>query len=104
MNDNIFEDIEKFLRETKNDAAAILSEEQIQFLILMLATHREDKGFTEEEAVNLIRWAERQLVGKSVLDLVLKGLVWIDDKEGKFKDDDVLVGLTSLGEAARASS
>lgn len=97
MNDNLFQDIEEFLRNPEN-SPRLITEEQIQLLILSLAEHRLEEGFTEDEAVALVRWAERQVLGHTLLELLLKGYIWVDDPTGKFGDDDITMGLTAVGQ------
>jgi hypothetical protein len=68
---------------------------------MSLAEHRLDEGFTEDEAIALVRWAERQVLGHTLLQLLLKGYIWVDDPSGNFGDDDITLGLTSVGEDYR---
>jgi hypothetical protein len=94
--DNLFEDIQKYLSNPSEFHEGVLTSEEIETLILALAVKRGNDGFTEEEAVNFIRWAERQRIGESLLGLLLKGYIWIDDAEGIF-GEEVIIGLTDLG-------
>jgi hypothetical protein len=51
----------------------ILTEEEIQLLILALADGRGDKGVTEEDRQLVLNWAVQIRIGGIVLDLILHG-------------------------------
>lgn len=100
MDDNLFKSIESFLAnpdEDKGEKGVFDSPDDITTLIYAFATARGDKGFTEEETVKLIRWAELQIVGYELLQLVLQGLALIDDPTGEFQDPTF--ELTDLGKS-----
>ena len=61
----------------------LLSDEDSSNLIMSLATVRGEKGFTEEEAVILLQWAEGVLVEHSLLTLVLNGDINVDITDGE---------------------
>lgn len=84
MEDSLFDDIQAYLTAPKEEG--VLTPEQYQQVLVALATARGEKGFTEDEAVAVIRWAERQVVGHTLLELVLKGVALIDDPTGTFED------------------
>lgn len=90
MDDKLFKSIESFINNPDNDMGdekgVFEKKEDISTLILAFATARGEKGFSEEEAVKLIRWAEQAIVSYSLLTLVLDGYALIDDPDGTFED------------------
>ena len=95
MDDKLFNDIQQFLKNP-DEKEAFLSEDDINTIILSLAKARGESGFTEEECYKLIQWCELQIVGESLVQMLLNGLVLIDDPTGEFKEP--LVRLTSYGQ------
>ena len=97
MEDKLFDDITSFLKnpDVGPDEGKLLSSEEVQTIILSLATKRGEEGFTEDEAVNLIRWCEIQLAGEALVQLLLGGYIYLDDPTGKFEEP--LVHLTPYG-------
>ncbi len=86
----LFDEIDAFLADSKKPK--LLTDNQVERLILSLAHTRGEAGFDEEECVAVVRWAESTVVAKTMLDLVLDG-----DCDINWKDNDVLIGLSDLG-------
>ena len=89
--EDLFNDIEEFLKNP-SDEEKLLTTAEVEHLILSLANARGDEGFDEQEALEVIRWAEGVRVDTAMLDLVLKGLCdvnWIDG--------EIAVRATALG-------
>lgn len=79
------------LDEKDSNEFAILSREECEILIMSLAISRGEEGFTEEEAAQVIKWAQEQRIGYSLLELTLKGLTNINltgDNEPTFSLTD----------------
>lgn len=98
MEDSLFTDISDFLKDPDvdvDDEYKLMSPEEYQAIIISLAQARGETGFTEDETVNLVRWCEQQLMGASVVGLLLKGIVYIDDPTGEFKEP--VISLTPFG-------
>jgi len=88
---DLFSDINSFL-EGSRDSANILDEEEVQRLIISLANRREATGFEEEEAVSVIRWAERVRIESMMLNFVLDGTCDVD-----WKDNEATLMITEYG-------
>jgi len=92
VSDELFASINGFLAGNKEEER-ILSEDEVETLILSLASARGIEGFEEEEAFKLVKWAENIRIGEALLDLTLKGLTTADwDKEvdePRFKATDL---------------
>lgn len=95
MNDDLFAEIQEHLNKGR-DEFTLISEEELDFTIMGLATARGDEGFIEEEAFRLVRWIEQTRVNNALVDLFFKGLVLLDDPTGEFKDE-IKVKLTPDG-------
>lgn len=61
----------------------ILSEYEVQTLIMSLMGARGDNGATEAEAAVLVDWAEKVRFEQATLDLILEGRVVADVEEGR---------------------
>lgn len=85
---DLFEDIDQFLKSPK-DEYKILSEEEVEILILSFINTRAEEGATEEEVFQVVKWAETQRIGSTMLDLVLKGMADIN-----WKNNDVTIAAT----------
>ena len=71
----------------------IISQEEREAIILALGEGRGDKGFSEEEALKAIAWAEDITISYALLQNVIGGLVSMDiSEEGEF-----LFGITRSG-------
>jgi hypothetical protein len=85
----LFQDIEQYLKENKdieivNDKLGqILTEDEVEKVILALAAARGEESFTEEEVFELVKWAEKVRIEESLLSLLLDGLVNIDLRDGE---------------------
>ena len=105
MDDKLFESIEGFLanpdRDIDDEKGVFERKEDITTLIEAFAVARGEKGFTEEETVKLVRWAESMIIGYTLLGLVLDGLALIDDPEGTFEDP--VFSLSPLGKSVKFS-
>ena len=88
---DLFSDIKSFL-EGSQEKVSLLEEEEVERLIISLATHRDEEGFEEEEAVSVIRWAERVRIESMMLDFVLDGTCDVD-----WKDNEVVLQITEYG-------
>jgi hypothetical protein len=86
----LFDEIDNFLKTSKE--FSILTEEEIQILILSLANSRGEEGFTEDEAYEVVKWAESVRIGEAMLENVLLGMVDIN-----WKDSDVVVKISDKG-------
>lgn len=62
---------------------SILTEEEIQTLILSLGSSRKESEFTEDEILLVIRWAEEVVIGYGILQNVLHGTVKVDVVNGE---------------------
>jgi len=110
VEDKLFDDIRLHLidsgKETKAPSMGedfegkLLTAEQLSAIIIALANARGDKGFTEEELIKLVHWCELQIIGESIVSMMLKGYVYIDDPTGEFTGDTVITTLTPLGREA----
>jgi len=93
--EDLFRDIESFLKTPPPDEEKLLTEAEVERLILSLATARGDDGFDESEVLEIVRWAEGVRVETTMLKLVLSGLCdvnWIDG--------EIAVKATELGRQA----
>lgn len=74
---------------------SILSEEEVKTFIMALATHRGDKGFSEEEAAKIVDWASEASISQVLFLGVMTGDMFVDvNAEG-----EVAFGLTDEGRA-----
>lgn len=62
---------------------SILTEEEIQTLILSLGMARKGSEFSEDEILVVVRWAEETSIGYALLQNVLHGTVMVDVKDGE---------------------
>lgn len=70
----------------------LLTDEQLQVLLLNLTATRGEQGITDHEAAKVLTWANHAVAEYAVLELALKGYVSLDVKKG-----DVVFGLTEKG-------
>lgn len=104
MEDNLFEDIEKYLSSPKEKIKPefqLLTDEEVDYAIVALVTNRGDEGATEDELVNFIKWLEMARLNNALANLFFKGLIKIDDATGTFavlQDDNLVISATNLGE------
>lgn len=99
--DEVFAELQQILdgqptSGPEEEKPRMLTDMDIQTIILALAEARGDEGFTEDEVVAAVRWAEMATISWSFLKLLLRGLVTIDDPTGTFKDPEF-----SLSEVGR---
>ena len=87
----LFDDINKHLAQTA-EKPKLLTEPEVERLITSLALKRGEEGFSEDECVSVIKWAEATRVASTMLDLVLQG-----DCDINWDKDDVLISITELG-------
>lgn len=85
MGEDLFKDIGDFLKEMSDAdvSESILTESERQRIISSLAIRRGVKGFTEDEAFNLLQWAQKVRIDESLLNLLLQELVdvdWVNDE------------------------
>ena len=83
MSDDLFGDIEAFINAPKEHREPLFTHEEYQHLIYSFASSREDKGFTEDEAVDLLEWCDSIRLRATLLELVLKGLALIGWENGE---------------------
>lgn len=57
---------------------AELTEDEMERLVMSLATTRENGFFTEEEAAVLVKWANDARTQNAILDMVLAGVLTVD--------------------------
>lgn len=94
----LFADIDSYLKDpdrlVANDGSnyTLMTSEELDAIIMALARGRGDDGFTEEEAIAVIRWAELIRVGEAMLQNVLEGFCDID-----WQNDDVLLKISEEG-------
>jgi hypothetical protein len=79
-NDELFEDITSFLR-SGDQKLEVISDEEIDNIILAFAQGRGEEGFYEEEIQTLLNWAIHVRVNGAILDLAVKGLVVLNTEE-----------------------
>lgn len=80
MSDDVFEDSNRFLRESPAEPETeppLISKKDTETLIMSLAQGRVQDGFTEEEIANLLIWAQVTIVNQTLLNLILKGHVFV---------------------------
>ena len=80
MSDDIFQDINEFLRQD-HDKITVLEDHEIDQIILAFAVGRGDEGFYEDELNTLLQWAVHTRVNNAILDLAIKGLVMLNTEE-----------------------
>lgn len=88
----LFNDIDQHLLD--NDDSKLVTGNEVETLILSLASARGEEGFTEEECVAIVRWAEAARLDSIMLDFVLNGTVQIN-----WVDDQPMFSLTEAGKA-----
>lgn len=72
------------LSETKTEKAfKPISDDDAKKLIVAMAHARAGGAFTEDEAAALVLWAENAVVDFGLLQLVLKGKLGIDFRDGE---------------------
>lgn len=94
--DNLFDTLSRVINTTASDrpfSEGVLEEEEYEALIMSLAKHRNTQGFTDEEAVKIIRWAESQRIGNSLIELVCKEYIFIDLNS----EEEPVFGVTEKG-------
>lgn len=62
---------------------SILTDEEIETLVLSLGDSRNGEEFSEEEVLIILRWAEEVTIGYQLLKTVLQGSVGINVKDGE---------------------
>lgn len=73
---DLFDSLRRSLNTANDDDQdGVFTSEEIQALIISLAKSRGERGFTEEECFEWIKWAQSQRIGSSIVDLVIKGYV-----------------------------
>lgn len=76
MSDNLFEDIEGFLKGSNKPS--LFTDDECETIITSFVTAREEKGFTEDELVKLFNWCVGARLDGTLLDLMLKGMALVD--------------------------
>ena len=69
-----------------NNDKEILSQQEIKFLIGKLISYRKKQNKpepSEEECINLIKWATESVIGYTLLDLIFKNYLEIDVLDGE---------------------
>lgn len=92
MSDDLFKDINNFLRNPAPEKDKLLSDSEYESVIMALARGRGDKGFTEEEAVALIEWVRLQVVTAQLVKMLLEGDLDVDTVDDKPITDGSNVG------------
>lgn len=88
-NQKLFEDIERYVNDpnerAEQDQYILFTEDEYQQIIIKFLEGRQEQGLTatEEEVVQIIRWAERVKVDISFLELFMKGFIILDMKDGE---------------------
>lgn len=84
MDKNTF-DVLKEMDNNREPGNGMLTDDEIQTLVLSLAEARGDDGFTEDEALVVLNWANRTRIEQAALECVLKGMttVNVDPKSGE---------------------
>ena len=72
----------------------LLTEKNVEILIMSLASSRGDNGFNEEEAMKVVSWAEEACVNMALLENVLNGDVRVDIRTS---DGELIFNLTDKG-------
>lgn len=85
MTDDLFGDIQEYLKGSKDfeqldkeQFGNIVTDDEVVVLIQSFAAARGDEGFSEDEVLAVVRWAESIRIQESLLALVLDGLAVID--------------------------
>lgn len=90
----LFDEIDEFLKQPRKDEFILISEAELERLIMSLATVRGEEGFSEDELMSVVRWAEECRVGSSMLDLIFSGDADID-----WNGTEVVIRATDQGKA-----
>lgn len=98
MIDNLFEDIDQFLKTNKEDGPKLLTEDDVNTIILSLATSRGEEGFSEEEVWWCVDWVQNARLQGILAELVLQGLTAINWQGGE--DGEPTFKQTELGKQA----
>ncbi len=81
--DDLMRRLSKDLKIPKELAVEqLVSEKEIETLIVSLAKARKDSEFTEEEAHQIVKWAIDARLQITLLSLVLKGAALVTIKDG----------------------
>lgn len=87
---DLFDDINQHLLD--NDDSKLVTGKEVETLILSLANARGEEGFTEEECVAMVRWAERARLDAILLGFILDGTCDINLQNG-----EIAVKITEAG-------
>lgn len=101
IDDNLFDDIDSYLKNPSKEEPeldSLLNKFECLTLIMSLAIHRGDKGFSEEEVLRVQRWAEYIRIGAGMLQLVLSGEAIVNWDE---EQNDCTIRLSKPEEAAQ---
>lgn len=88
----LFDEIDDYLKQPKKNEFIIISEAELERLIISFATSRGDEGFDEDELMKVVKWAEETRIGSEMLDLVLSG-----DADINWNGEDVVIRATDQG-------
>lgn len=103
MSEDVFKDINDFLRQGHQEQVVVLEDHEIDQIIMAFALGRGDEGFFEEEVNTLLQWAVHVRVNSAILDLAVRGLVVLNTEEktrGSLSDsngDNITVQITEEG-------
>jgi hypothetical protein len=61
----------------------LLTDEQMERIVVSLALCRGDRGFSEAEGVELLHWASDTMTSAMMLGLVLRGAIEMDWRDGE---------------------
>lgn len=81
--ENLFQEINEFLTSPEQKQQGILTDDEMQTLLLSLGLSRDMEGFTEDEGYELIRWAENARIANTLLEMALDGSCLVNWKEGE---------------------
>jgi hypothetical protein len=96
MEDNLFTDIDQFLQNKNQLGEPVLTEEEVQFLIVNILEGAGEKGQSEENILKIINWVSIAKLNETIINLVFKGYTYIGWDEAS---EDVTVKLTEKGKA-----
>jgi hypothetical protein len=94
MTEDFYSNFDRILKMGPSEPEGILEEWEVEAIIISFFRERGEKGGTEEEVVNIIKWCEGQRIGASLVDLVCKGFVYIGWSE---EENSPVFGITEEG-------
>lgn len=76
--EDLFKEIQEYLANPVKDEDRLITDDEIERLILSLATSRGDEGFSEDEVYAIVNWVQETRVSEIMINLVLNGTCDVD--------------------------